>query len=430
MSRSGENKLTDTGLKRVRLSDGKALVLDGGGLRTIVIETRSGRVARFTYRFRLGHIRADMRLGSWPDKSLTELRELRDRARDLVRRGVDPREAARDARAYDARERAATEARLTVRGLFEKWDRLHLRRAYKDGGAEPRRYFEKDILPLLGDLPAEELIRTHVARVVDGALERNAPRVATLLLVYLRQISRLGMARGYLETDPTSALIKASIPTNRGRERVRSNDELRELARRLPEAGLPTWAPPAIWVLLSIAARAGELLHARAGDVDLDRGEWRIPIENSKNGCAHLVHLSPFALSQFRKLLALQENEWIIAGRAVIDPGDDRARARPVDKKATARLPKDRQRVAEIPGRSEPLSKRTTKHAQALSLPGPTPDSSSSTGAIVRRTCSRLAPLEARWLPSEPGEPRPNLHFDALAQGLRQSRAHRHGLRI
>ena len=137
-SRSGENKLTDTGLKRVRLFDGKALALDGGGLRAIVIETRSGRVARFTYRFRLGDVRADMRLGSWPEKSLAELRELSDRARDLVRRGADPREAARDAKAQGARERAAAEARLTVRGLFEKWDRLHLRRAYKDGGAEPR----------------------------------------------------------------------------------------------------------------------------------------------------------------------------------------------------------------------------------------------------------------------------------------------------
>jgi integrase len=83
-----------------------------------------------------------------------------------------------------------------------------------------------------------------------------------------------------------------------------------------------------------------------------------------------LVHLSPFALSQFRRLLALEENEWVIAGRAVVHPGDDKPRARPVDKKAMARLLKDRQRVAEIPGRSEPLSKRTKKHAQALTLPG------------------------------------------------------------
>jgi hypothetical protein len=53
-----------------------------------------------------------------------------------------------------------------------------------------------------------------------------------------------------------------------------------------------------------------------------------------------------------------------------LNPGDDQPRTRPVDKKAMTRLPKDRQPVADIPGRSEPLSKRTTKHARALTLPG------------------------------------------------------------
>ncbi|MCU0836803.1 MAG: site-specific integrase [Chromatiaceae bacterium] len=354
----------------MRLTDGKALALDGGGLRAVVTETRHGRVARFTYRFRLSDARVEMRLGTWPDKSLAELRSLRDQAREFVRRGIDPREAAREAQAQAAREKAAKQARLTVRGLFEKWDRLHLKRAYKDQGAEPRRYFEKDILPVLGDLPAEELGRAHVARVVDAALERGAPRVAALLLSYLRQMSRWGMARGYLENDPTAALRKTSIPTNRARERVLSDEELRELARRLPKAGLPKWAPPAVWILLATATRVGELLQSRWSDVDLERGEWSIPAENAKNGRAHLVYLSPFACRLFRELLALRETEWVIAGREVARPDDDVPTTRPVDKKAMAHLLRDRQRLAKNAGRATPLGKRTIKYAQALALPG------------------------------------------------------------
>jgi integrase len=370
MPKTGENKLTDTGLKRLRLTEGKALALDGGGLRAIVTETRRGRVARFTYRFRLGDARAEMRLGSWPDKSLAELRALRDQARDLVRQGVDPRVAAREAQARARQEKATQDARLTVKELFEKWDRLHLKRAYKDQGAEPRRYFEKDVLPLLGDVPADELNRAHVARVVDAALERGAPRVASLLLSYLRQMSRWGIARGYLEIDPTAALRKASIPTNRPRERVLSDDELRELAKRLPNAGLPLWGVPAIWILLATAARVGELLQARWSEVDLDRGEWHIPAENSKNARDHLVHLSPFARSRLRELLALQESDWLISGRGVIVAEHEVVHRRPVDKKALAHLLRDRQRLPEIEGRSEPVNKRTLKFADALVLPG------------------------------------------------------------
>ena len=354
----GENKLTDTGLKRLKLPpEGKALLQDGGGLRVEVTEAGGRRVARFVYRFRLGPDRVDMRLGTWPDRSLAELRKARNEARDLVKHGKDPRQAARDGKAEVAAAKAAEATRLTVAGMFDKWDKLHLQRTYKDGGAEPRRYFGKDILPLLGDLPADGLTRAHVARVVDAALERGAPRVAALALTYLRQLCRWGLARGYLETDPTAAFSKASIPTNRPRERVLDDDEVRELAQRLPDAGLPAWAVPAIWTLLGTAARVGELLPAKVADFDLERGEWRIPAENSKNGRAHLIHLSGFARARVEELLALSEGGWLIAGRA---PGT------PPDEKALARLLKDRQR----PEGAALLANRTRTHSQALILPG------------------------------------------------------------
>jgi hypothetical protein len=266
----GENKLTDTGLRRMRLTDGKALALDGGGLRALVSEAGGRRIARFSFRFRLNGSRIDMRLGTWPDKSLAELREQRDKAREKVRAGIDPRAAAREEKeaqaqriAEESAREAEANARLTVKGMFEKWDRLHLRRAYKDDGAEPRRYFEKDILPLVGSLPAEELTRAHIARVVDTVLERGAPRAAALTLTYLRQLSRWGHARGYLNEDPTTAFQKSSIATNGPRERTLSDKELLELTKRLPVAGLPAWAISAVWLLLATAARSGELLNAR-----------------------------------------------------------------------------------------------------------------------------------------------------------------------
>ncbi len=171
----GENRLTDTALRRVRLNAARgAIMQDGGGLILEVTESGGRRVARAVYRFRLDGKRPDMRLGTWPDKTLARLRELRDKARSLVKQGKDPREAAREEKAKAAAEKAA-EARLSVKSAFEKWDKLHLRRAFKDGGAEVRRYFGKDVLPALGDLPIEELTRARVASLVDQALEREAP---------------------------------------------------------------------------------------------------------------------------------------------------------------------------------------------------------------------------------------------------------------
>ena len=54
------------------------------------IKRASSAYSAFVYRFRLGTDRVDMRLGSWPDKSLADLRALRDQARALVKQGTDP----------------------------------------------------------------------------------------------------------------------------------------------------------------------------------------------------------------------------------------------------------------------------------------------------------------------------------------------------
>ena len=372
----GENKLTDTTLTRIKLPEGgKLAVSDGGELRGDLLMAGNRRVCRFTYRFQVHGKRAEMRLGTWPDISLAELRAKRNKARELVRQGIDPREAAREEKAAAERAKAAEDAaraeaaaqaaaRLTVGKTFEKWEALHLKRAYKDGGAEVRRYFEKDVLPILGEIAIEDLTRRQIAAVVDTALERGAPRTAQMLLVYLRQLCRWSLARGYLDTDPSAALAKAGIKTNGPRERILSDDEVKALPKLLPQAGLPKWAPPTIWLLLATAARVGELLHSRWDDFDLEKREWLIPATNSKNGRAHIIDLSDFALARLAELNELRTGPWLIAGR---DPGKDfQGEPRPIDDKALTRILKDRQR----PEGFVPLKNRTAEHPRALVLPG------------------------------------------------------------
>lgn len=360
----GENKLTDTALKRLKLPEsGKLLVSDGGELRADLLEAGGRRVARFSYRFQIDHKRAEMRLGTWPDVSLADVRAKRDQARALVRQGKDPREIAREEKAAGERIKAETAAKLTLKGAFEKWEVLHLKRAYKDQGVETRRIFEKDVFPTLGNLALENLTRRHIATCVDTALERGAPRSAQMLLVYLRQLCRWSVTRGYLENDPSAAFAKSSIKTNGPRERVLSATEVRTLSALLPAAGLPPWASPAIWLILATACRVGELLSASWAEFDLERREWLIPAEHTKNNRAHVVDLSPFALEQLAHLAKLRTGPWLVSGRLIAKPGET---PKPIDDKALTRLLKDRQRAEG----DLPLQNRTTTHPQSLILPG------------------------------------------------------------
>lgn len=221
--------------------------------------------------------------------------------------------AARDAElARLAEERAAAEAeqarqaaRKSVADLFEHWARVDLINR-KDEGAEVRRMFQKDVLPVIGHLAVSDVKKGHITEVTDALLARGVNRMAKLIFSLMRQMFRFAVDRDLIEHDPSASIRKAKIGgKDVERDRVLSEDEIRLLAQKVSGAGLLVTSEAAIWIALSTCCRIGELLAARWEHIDWEKGTWLIPAENSKNGRAHAVMLSPFAVKQFRRVQEL-----------------------------------------------------------------------------------------------------------------------------
>lgn len=223
---------------------------------------------------------------------------------------------AEEARVAAERKAAEVEAaRLTVEGLFEKWFEMRVSK-HKDGGVETRRKFEKDVLPRIGSLPAHLVRKGHVMEIADAIEQRGAPRVAKMVFASVRQMFRFALARDLVEIDPTAAISKAEVGgQNVERDRVLSDKEIRQLAAKMPTAGLMPTTEAAIWIVLATGCRIGELLKARWEHVDLEQRRWLIPAENSKNGDALEVHLSDFALRQFLTLEQHRRSDWLYPAR-------------------------------------------------------------------------------------------------------------------
>lgn len=100
----------------------------------------------------------------------------------------------------------------------------------RDGGAEVKRGFEKDVLPKIGMFPAEEVGKVHIIAVLDGILARGANCLANRTLSELRQMFGFGLVRDIVKTDPTHRIIKADIGGQEV-ERDRVLDELRQVYR-------------------------------------------------------------------------------------------------------------------------------------------------------------------------------------------------------
>ncbi|MDP5798620.1 tyrosine-type recombinase/integrase [Pseudomonas aeruginosa] len=229
------------------------------------------------------------------------------------------RVAARDAElARIAAEKAALEeaqarqaARKTVQDLFDHWAKVDLINR-KDGGDEVRRMFKKDVLPLLGTIPVDDVKKGHITEVTDALLARGVNRMAKMIFSLMRQMFRFAVDRDLIDHDPTASIRKAKIGGKEvERDRVLSEEEIRTLAKLAPDAGLLPSTEAAIWIALSTCCRIGELMNARWENIDLKTGSWLIPAEDSKNGKAHNVTLSKFSVQQFERVKVLSgKSEW------------------------------------------------------------------------------------------------------------------------
>jgi integrase len=211
------------------------------------------------------------------------------------------------------------------------------------------------VLPRIGGLKAKEVTRRQIGELLDVVVERGARRIANKLLEGLRQMFRWAMSRDIVSVDPTLGLTKRLVGgEEKPRERALSFEEVSDLLAKLPAAGLAPEIRAGVLLLLATGARIGELLKAKWSDIDEAAGAWRIPAENSKNGEAHLIHLSAFAAAQLAVMRDKRSGDYLLNGRKENAPYDD---------KALSKMLRDRVRA-------KPLKNRTAKHAGTLLLSG------------------------------------------------------------
>lgn len=368
--------LTDRKATTAKSKDKEYLLADGDGL---FLRVRPTGAKDWMLVYTFDGARKKMSLGQFPDVTLARARAKADEYRAELADGQDPKVAAEQRAIHERAEREAKAARLTINGLFTRWQELDLSRR-KDKGAETTRAFNKDVLPVIGAMFADELKRAQVAALLDTVVARGARIVARNLLGDIRQMFGFAIRRGLLENDPTSHMKRDDYGAKVERERVMTEAEIRALPALIAKAGMFLTSEHAIWVMLATCCRVGELSQAAWADVDLEARQWRIPAENSKNAKEHVIDLSDFAVRHFEAIKTVTGTKINDQGETV--PGEWVLAAKhndgPVCVKSLAKQIGDRQREA------APMKNRTPL-IDALKLPGGkwTPHDLRRTGATL-----------------------------------------------
>src|SRR6516165_10170261 len=227
--------------------------------------------------------RSRLTLGRYPSISLANARALALEAKAAVAEGRDPRRA--------------TNA-MTVSDLAASYLEMHASRLRT--GNQFKRRFERDIIPVIGNVPLAQFHRRDATRMLDAIARRGAPVEAMRAFEDLRAMLRWGVSRGDLDHNPIEGM--RTPQGSKPRERVLSDDEIRTLWNALPQALArnPEYQR-IIKLCLVTGQRVGEVSGMTRGELDLKHKLWKLPGARTKNGHPHSVPLSPLAIELIGK---------------------------------------------------------------------------------------------------------------------------------
>ena len=290
------NRLSDPELKKAVKDKLPVAKSDGGGL---TFTLSSAGAAVWTFRYRFAGQRSELTIGRYPEISLSDARTRAASLRVAVSDGRDPATEKRQAKAAKVaansfEELAADYMKRRAPSLAERSQR------------ETQRFLDKDILPRIGHIRAEEVTPNEIVFLVEK-VERRSQSVARRTFEIISVIYSHGMAKQLVKINPCASLKVSAIlgekkPT---KPRVKlSAEQLKFLLPALKELGPANEA--ALKIILATCVRKGALILARWDEIDFDNATWTIPPlpgrKARKNATSFAVPLAPIVVGWFKEL--------------------------------------------------------------------------------------------------------------------------------
>jgi integrase len=271
---------------------------DGGGM-FLQVQPNGSRYWRMKYRY-AGKERL-LAFGIFPEVTLSEARQRRDVARELLRDGSDPATVKRD-RVTAARTAAAN----SFNAIAAEWLEKQEQRMSPATLAKAKWTFDELLSPWIGERPVAEIDAPELLTVLRRIEARGAHETAHRTKQRCGQVFRYAIATGRAQRDPTPDLRGALSPVvSKSRAAITDPAKVGDLLRSIDGYAGDFVTRCALRLAPLLFVRPGELRHAEWAELDFDAAEWRIPAGKMKMREEHIVPLPTQAVAILRELQPL-----------------------------------------------------------------------------------------------------------------------------
>lgn len=288
------NKLSELKLKAL-MKKGEQIngISDGGGLTFTLSKAGTGAwVLRYTQDGK----KKELSLGKYPAISLKDAREMADKERTRIAKGIDVAKAKQEQKRENAQSYGFEIIALA-------WWQAEVATSDTKHKELPKKILARHVLPKIGRDDIRTIKHRQIDNLLAGIVANGAPTVANDVLNYLKRIFKYAVRKGLLEANIIADYTARDAGgTERKRSRYLSQNELAALfvaMRDTPNFGRLNVI--AVNLLLMLCVRKMELLAAKWSDFDLEQGLWLLNADN-KTGRELAIPLSEQAITYLQEL--------------------------------------------------------------------------------------------------------------------------------
>lgn len=318
--------LTDVAIKQAKPTEKARRLADSQGL-YIEIAPSGGKWWRYKFRFEGKEKR--LAIGTYPDVTLMAARKERDKARDLLKSGVDPTEARRREK---ARKSISTETAFEV--VAREWHATKASGWAASHASTTLTRLENDVFPWIGARPMPELDAPELLVMLRRVEARGAIETTHRLREIVGQVFRFAIATGRASRNPAADLqgtLKTAPPGHHAA--ITDPKKLGELVTAMRGYRGSPVVRTALQFSALVFQRPGEVRAMTWSEVDLDAGLWTLPsarlkrsVNEKANGQPHLIPLATQAVTLLRELHPLTGHH---GAKGCVFPGE-RGEGRPL----------------------------------------------------------------------------------------------------
>ena len=304
------DKLTHKKISEAKPRDKEYFLFDQDALRMIVRPSGS-KVWQMPYKFNgKNNIYTIGKFGNDADKvSLAQARVLRDEAKELLSKGINP-----SINKKKIRQQAVADTENTFEKVAEKW---YEKQSWTEKHAKNiKSRLEKDVFPIIGWKAIKDVTIQDVLQILRNIEDRGAISVAQRITGYCTEIFDLGIVMGLCEYNPALGKVKF-LKSHKAQNRLHlSEKELPVFLKGLYSYDEYNLTALSIKLLTLTIQRPGEIRGARWSEFNLKDAIWHIPADRMKRGRDHLVPLSKQSLEIIKMIKNLSgDGEVLFPGR-------------------------------------------------------------------------------------------------------------------